>query len=83
MRIIGEIPHPVMKITVFAMNMRYSIKLEMGTLEQTYKLRESDYINGFEDIYKIVDDTFLGNCMRRFKEMNEDLIGIFERNITK
>lgn len=83
MRIIGEIPHPVMKITVFAMNMRYSIKLEMGFLEQTYKLRESDYIKDFEDIYKLVDSTFLGNCIQRFKEMNQDLTGILERNIEK
>ena len=36
-----------MKITVFTMNMKYSVKLEMGQMEQTYKINESDDIKGF------------------------------------
>ena len=46
MRIIGHIPHPVMKITVFVMDMKFAVKLEIGLMEQTYKLRESDQIKG-------------------------------------
>ncbi len=40
MRIAGDIPHPEMKITVFVMNGRYSIKFEKKLLEQTYKFRD-------------------------------------------
>ena len=39
MRIIGEIPHDFMKITVFKMNNKLSIKFEHDLLEQIIKFR--------------------------------------------
>ena len=59
MRIVGEIPHPVMKITVFKMDTKYSIKFEDTLFEQTYKFREGDTIQSIGDIYKLVDEKFL------------------------
>ncbi len=59
MRIVGEIPHPVMKITLFKMDTKYSIKFEDALFEQTYKFREGDTIQSIQDIYKLVDESFL------------------------
>jgi hypothetical protein len=79
MRIVGTIPHPLMKITVFAMNMKYSVKLEMGLMEQTFKIRESDYISGLEDISRLLDDQFIDDCLEHFTAMHKSMEAAFNR----
>ncbi len=59
MRIVGDIPHPVIKITVFKNDGKFSIKCEAGLLEQIYKFREDERLQSFEDIQKIVDKDFI------------------------
>ena len=59
MRIIGNIEHPVLKITVFKMENKISIKFESGLYEQTYKFRTGDGMETFEDVEKLVDSAFL------------------------
>ena len=66
MRIAGEIPHPILKITVLQMNNRYVLKLEANLLEQTYKFNEDDNLRTFEDVKKLVDEDFLTECIKRF-----------------
>jgi hypothetical protein len=79
MRIIGSIPHPLMKITVFAMNMKYSVKLEMGQMEQIFKIRESDYVNSVEDISRLLDDQFIDDCLNHFTAMHKSMEAAFDR----
>ncbi len=59
MRIIGDIPHPIMKITVFKNDGKLSIKFESGLIEQIYKFRDDERLQTFEDIQKIVDEAFI------------------------
>lgn len=40
MRVIGDIQHPTMKITVFKHNDKVSIKFEKNLLEQIFKFRD-------------------------------------------
>jgi hypothetical protein len=79
MRIIGTLPHPYVKITVFAMNMRYSVKFEMGQMEQTFKIRESEEINSIEDISRLVDDELIDECMETFTIMHKSMERTFQR----
>ncbi len=73
MRTVSEIPHSDFKITVFAWNNKYIIKLEKGNYEQTYKVSEME-INGDDDILKIVnDEIFINEAKERFKNMNQSL----------
>ncbi len=73
MRTVAEIPHLDFKITVFAWNNKYIIKLEKGNYEQTYKISEME-LSGDEDIHKIVkDEAFISAARERFKEMNHSL----------
>lgn len=83
MRIVGEIAHPIIKITVLLMNMKYSIKMELGMMEQTFKIRESDYVSKMMDIEKIIDPIFLADCIKRFEEMNNDFNNTLHRNLSK
>ncbi len=72
MRIIGEIPHPDCKISIYYMNQKYIVKFEKGNFEQSYKISEFDFlIKSIEDIKTIVDTLFIEKVNIRFQEMNE------------
>ncbi len=68
MRVVGEIPHPDCKITLFAWNNRYLVKLEQGYLEQTFKINQFD-ISSDADLLTIVDSEFISEALNRFTEM--------------
>jgi hypothetical protein len=68
MRIIANIPHPTITISIFSMNDKYQIKFEAGPMEQIFKLSHSE-VNGIEGIKKLVDDEFMQKIMERFNEM--------------
>lgn len=72
MRVIGEIPHPECKITIFHWNNRYLIKLEQGLLEQTYKVQEYD-VASEQEVRRIVTDEFVGAALRQFETMRQTL----------
>lgn len=69
MRIIGYIEHPTLKITVFKMDNRLSIKFETGQLEQTYKFRASEHIAQLSDIQKLIDERFITGVSAQFQAM--------------
>lgn len=79
MRIVGEVSHPEYKITLFHMNNRYSIKIENGQYEQTYKLRESANFQSVADVKQIIDSAFLMRVQQHFKELNQTLSQALER----
>ena len=73
MRVVAEIPHNNLKITVFAWNGKYLLKLEKGMYEQTYKISEMDVI-GDDDIKALATDpVFVNSAIERFIEMNKGL----------
>jgi hypothetical protein len=72
MRVVGEIAHPEIKITIFHWNNRYLIKLEAGFFEQTFKVQEYD-VSSEEDVRKIVSDDFIKEAIERFNLMATSL----------
>lgn len=70
MRIVGYIEHPILKITVFKMDNKYSVKFESGLYEQTYKFRSGDAIERLEDIEKIVDSAFCEEVLQQLNAMH-------------
>ena len=79
MRVVGEIPHPTLKITIFSWNNRYLIKLEDTVIEQTFKVSAFD-VTSENDVYKILDTEFLDQAIARFDEMSRALAASRERN---
>ena len=77
MRIIGEIPHPDCRITLFAWNNRYIIKLEKGYLEQTFKIDQFD-LSSEKDLNALVHEGFIRDALTRFDAMQESLRGTLE-----
>lgn len=70
MRVIGEIPHPVFKITVFIHNDRFTLQIENGIFSQHYRVRKKPGIEGMDDFYKIVDKIFLDGVAATFSTMH-------------
>lgn len=72
MRVIKEIPHKTCKITLFAWNNRYIIKVEQGFFEQTFKINQFDVIDENEAV-QMVDEEFVSQCVARFDQMAHSL----------
>ena len=72
MRVVGEIPHPELKITIFHWNNRYLIKLEAGLFEQTFKIEEYD-LSSEDEIKSIVNEEFIQQSIIRFNDMAKSL----------
>lgn len=70
MRVIGEIPHPVLKITVFAHNDRFTLQIENGVFSQHYRIRKQTGIEDIDDLQRMVNKTFLDGVSAVFKTMH-------------
>ena len=81
MRILGYIDHPVLKITVMQQGDKFVLKVEHALMEQTFKIRESDEVRGYNDVVKLADEEFLKSCIERFQAMNTGLFDSFKRNL--
>lgn len=79
MRVVAELPRPDCKITIFSMNMKYLIKIEKGTYEQTYKLSELDFPEGVDGIFKVLDENFMASVLARFDQMRKDFGEAYNR----
>ena len=80
MRVIAELPHPDFKITLFNMNQKYIVKFEQGQLEQSYKLSELDLSGGgANEIFQMLDETFIATVVERFKTMRSDFSKAYQR----
>lgn len=78
MRLIGEIPHPDCKITIFWWNNRYLVKFEAGLFEQTYKLNQYD-LTDERELYTLIDTTFINQALAIFDQMGQSFQGARQR----
>lgn len=69
MRIAGYIEHPEYHITVFEMNHRFALKIEMEGLEQWYKLRQSEGLSKAADIDPLLSSKFWDGVKSAFQQM--------------
>jgi hypothetical protein len=72
MRVVGEIPHPECKITIFHWNNKYLVKLELGPFEQTFKINELD-VTSEQDLRRIINEDFIAQALARFDDMSRSL----------
>ena len=79
MRVIGSIPHDLVKITIFEWNNRYLIKLELGQFEQTFKVNQTD-VSGLEGAKRLIDDEFITKTITNFVEMRSTFADTYKRN---
>jgi hypothetical protein len=70
MKIIGDIPHPVYKVTLYAWNNRYLLKIEHGMYEQTYKVDETE-VDSAETFRHLLASDFGQKVRQVFISMQE------------
>lgn len=71
MKQLADIPHPACKITLYAWNSKYIVKIEQGMLEQTYKVSELEVL-GEDDVREMLSEAFLEKVLHRFEAMQTD-----------
>jgi hypothetical protein len=79
MRIVGEIDHPRLKISIFKNDGKFSLKFEGNLLEQTYKFRDDDRLGSVEDVKRIVDAPFIEKIEEILRGMKIAQVAAMER----
>lgn len=80
MRIIGYIDHPQLKITVFKMDNRLSVKFENSRCEQTYKFGADEQLDSLEAVRRLVDEEFLNAVQIQLQQMHQNRLKSLARN---
>jgi hypothetical protein len=81
MRIIGYLEHAYLKITVFQMDNRISVKFENDFAEQTFKLRIQEGLANLSDVKALIDPEFTAQVEARFAQMRQQLSVALERKL--
>lgn len=79
MRIIGQIEHPVLKISVFKNEGRVSVKFENAGYEVSYKLGDDDRFQTAEDVSKLVDAAFIERVNEQLQSMHGNRLSALAR----
>ena len=79
MRIVADIPHPQVKITLMSWNGKFLLKFEKGDFEQTYKISEMD-VMGDKGAKELIDEEFIEAVMNRFLDMRDAFVSTVRRN---
>ncbi|MCS6929658.1 MAG: hypothetical protein NZM43_09195 [Saprospiraceae bacterium] len=79
MRILGSIPHPLLKITVFKMDNRISVKFENANYEQTFKFGLDDRYQTLEAVQQWADETLINEVLARMNDMHRSRLEAEQR----
>lgn len=81
MRLVAEVPHERYKIQIFNFNQKYTVKIELGQFEQSYKIGETDVFS-LEEVQNMITPELLSNALQRFVQMRADWEKAFQQKNT-
>jgi hypothetical protein len=73
MRVVKEVTLGEIRVSIFSWNSKYIFKYELGPMEQTFKVSETDILEESE-LAGFLEGDFLEEVQERFKEMGESLL---------
>jgi hypothetical protein len=73
MRVVKEMTLGEIRVSIFSWNSKYIFKYELGPMEQTFKVSETDILEESE-LDGFLEGEFLEEVQGRFKEMGESLL---------
>jgi hypothetical protein len=73
MRVVKEVTLGEIRVSIFSWNSKYIFKYELGPMEQTFKVSETDILEESE-LEGFLEGEFLDEVKNRFKEMGESLL---------
>ncbi len=69
MRLLGNINHPKLLISVFKSGEKIIVKFEAGPMEQTYKFLETERIHDLSSVEKLITEEFYAEVFAIFDKM--------------
>jgi hypothetical protein len=73
MRVVKEVTLGEIRVSIFSWNSKYIFKYELGPMEQTFKVSETDILEDSE-LDGFLEGDFLEEVNQRFQEMGESLL---------
>ena len=73
MRVVKEVTLGEIRVSIFSWNSKYIFKYELGPMEQTFKVSETDILEEAE-LDGFLEGEFLEEVNQRFKEMGASLL---------
>ena len=73
MRVVKEVTLGEIRVSIFSWNSKYIFKYELGPMEQTFKVSETDILEESE-LEGFLEGEFLEEVKQRFQEMGESLL---------
>ena len=73
MRVVKEVTRGEIRISIFSWNSKYIFKYELGPMEQTFKVSETDILEEGE-LDGFLEGEFLEEVSQRFNEMGVSLL---------
>ena len=73
MRVVKEVTLGEIRVSIFSWNSKYIFKYELGPMEQTFKVSETDILEESE-LDGFLEGEFLEEVTQRFQEMGESLL---------
>ena len=73
MRVVKEMTLGEIRVSIFSWNSKYIFKYELGPMEQTFKVSETDILEDSE-LDGFLEGDFLEEVNQRFQEMGESLL---------
>jgi hypothetical protein len=77
MRLVANIPHPKLKISILSFMDKWIIEIEGGAYKQAFKISH-DAIPSEEEVKKLLTEELLQGCMDRFNGMHTDFGRAFQ-----
>ena len=72
MRIINSFIKENIRVTIFDFDLKFVIKFEFGSLEQTYKVDKLEFVN-ISELESKLRSLDIESIKKRFEEMSDDL----------
>jgi hypothetical protein len=73
MRVVKEVTLGEIRVSIFSWNSKYILKYELGPMEQTFKVSETEILEESE-LEGFLEGEFLEEVNQRFKEMGGSLL---------
>ncbi len=73
MRVVKELTLGEIRVSIFSWNSKYIFKYELGPMEQTFKVSETDILEEAE-LDGFLEGEFLEEVSQRFNEMGVSLL---------
>ena len=83
MRVIGELTHPQLKITIFSTTTRFPVQFEDGDLAQIVRLRKGEGMETLEDVKLWVDAQLIEAVQQAFVQLRQQVRGAHQRKYKK